>query len=170
MRQRARPGFRRDVVETMPSATWTLLAVPRAMAVAFGADFSLLLVVEPPVTIADPTGLTVLPASVEAEKWWRQRAADYLAAVAGKLEAEGVAVTSNVVDGPGVASVVLAQVEPRGIDLVVIASHGAGGFERLVVGSVADKVIRGAWVPVLVVRTDKAHALTAGEPREPSTP
>ena len=38
------------------------------------------------------------------------------------------------------------------VDLVVIATHGRGGAARLSVGSVADKVIRGAVCPVLTVR------------------
>jgi nucleotide-binding universal stress UspA family protein len=38
------------------------------------------------------------------------------------------------------------------VDLVVIATHGRGGAARLTVGSVADKVIRGAVCPVLTVR------------------
>jgi len=36
--------------------------------------------------------------------------------------------------------------------LIALATHGAGGLERLMVGSVADKVIRGATTPVLIVR------------------
>jgi len=39
------------------------------------------------------------------------------------------------------------------IDLVVIGSHGRKGLDRLLIGSVADKVIRGAKVPVLIVRS-----------------
>jgi universal stress protein A len=41
--------------------------------------------------------------------------------------------------------------EPR-IDLVVMATHGRGGVARLVMGSVADKIIRGAPCPVLTMR------------------
>jgi nucleotide-binding universal stress UspA family protein len=39
------------------------------------------------------------------------------------------------------------------IDLVVIGSHGRKGLDRLLIGSVADKVVRGAKVPVLIVRS-----------------
>lgn len=38
------------------------------------------------------------------------------------------------------------------IDLVVMATHGRGGVERFVMGSVADRVIRGASCPVLTIR------------------
>lgn len=38
------------------------------------------------------------------------------------------------------------------IDLVVMATHGRGGVARLVMGSVTDKVVRGASCPVLTLR------------------
>jgi nucleotide-binding universal stress UspA family protein len=39
------------------------------------------------------------------------------------------------------------------VDLIVIGTHGHGGIERMLLGSVADKVIRTANQPVLVVRS-----------------
>jgi len=54
--------------------------------------------------------------------------------------------------------------EPR-IDLVVMATHGRGGVARLVMGSVADKIIRGAPCPVLTMRevpaAEAASSVTA---------
>ena len=37
------------------------------------------------------------------------------------------------------------------MDLIAVATHGRGGLPRLVLGSVADKVLRAASVPILVV-------------------
>jgi nucleotide-binding universal stress UspA family protein len=42
--------------------------------------------------------------------------------------------------------------EEQNVDMIVVGSHGIGGFERLVIGSVSEKVVRHAKVPVLVVR------------------
>lgn len=39
------------------------------------------------------------------------------------------------------------------IDLAVIGTHARQGLDRLLIGSVADKVVRGAKVPVLIVRS-----------------
>jgi nucleotide-binding universal stress UspA family protein len=39
------------------------------------------------------------------------------------------------------------------IDLIVIGSHGRKGLDRLLIGSVADKVVRGAKVPVLIIKS-----------------
>jgi starvation-inducible DNA-binding protein len=38
------------------------------------------------------------------------------------------------------------------VDLIALATHGRGGLRRLLVGSVADKVLRGSTTPVLVYR------------------
>jgi hypothetical protein len=46
---------------------------------------------------------------------------------------------------------VLSQAEAHRCDLIAIATRGLGGVQRMFLGSVADKVIRGAAVPVLVV-------------------
>jgi len=39
------------------------------------------------------------------------------------------------------------------IDLIIIGSHGRKGLDRLLIGSVADKVVRGAKVPVLIIKS-----------------
>jgi nucleotide-binding universal stress UspA family protein len=44
-----------------------------------------------------------------------------------------------------------------GADLLVMTSHGRTGFERLMLGSVTEKVVREARVPVLVVRSQPFH-------------
>jgi nucleotide-binding universal stress UspA family protein len=53
-----------------------------------------------------------------------------------------------VEEQPGRA--ILDAIAPSEIDLIALATHGQRGLSRLVLGSVADKVIRGASVPVLV--------------------
>jgi nucleotide-binding universal stress UspA family protein len=46
----------------------------------------------------------------------------------------------------------------RAIDLIVMGTHGRGGMSHLLLGSVADKVIRAAPCPVMTVRADGASA------------
>ena len=48
---------------------------------------------------------------------------------------------------------ILAQAKTSRPDLIVIGSHGRGGVQRLVLGSVAEKVLRLATCPVLTVRS-----------------
>ncbi len=49
-------------------------------------------------------------------------------------------------------SELLSYAESHAIDLVVIGTHGRKGIDRLLIGSVADKVTRSSKVPVLLVR------------------
>jgi nucleotide-binding universal stress UspA family protein len=50
----------------------------------------------------------------------------------------------------------------EGIDLLVLATHGRTGLQRVVMGSVAERVVRLAPCPVLVVRNRAAAPLHAG--------
>lgn len=45
----------------------------------------------------------------------------------------------------------------EGADLIVVGTHGRRGFSRVILGSVADRLLRTAVRPVLVVRADAAH-------------
>jgi nucleotide-binding universal stress UspA family protein len=53
---------------------------------------------------------------------------------------------------------ILDYVETHGVDLVVMATHGRTGFEHLVLGSVAEAVVRRAPCAVLTVRPTAPHA------------
>ncbi len=124
----------------------------------FNAEYALLMVVEPPVPIADPSGLMIVPTSANTEKELHAAATKYLDDLAQRLRKEGLTVTTHPIDGPATAGAIIAQADALKADLIALASHGAGGFERLVVGSVADKVIRGSTHPTFVVRPPKgAH-------------
>jgi nucleotide-binding universal stress UspA family protein len=86
--------------------------------------------------------------------WARQQdieARNALARLASRVDFRGARVTTEVVPAEGVADALLAIARTRSVDLIVVGTHGATGLERLILGSVADKVIRGASQPVLVV-------------------
>jgi Ala-tRNA(Pro) deacylase len=85
----------------------------------------------------------------EAEAW--RRATIYLDTVAPQLHKRSLAVIPQVRVG-AVAPTILEAVEAYHIDLIVMTTHGRGGVNRMLVGSVADKVLRGANVPVLFYR------------------
>jgi nucleotide-binding universal stress UspA family protein len=83
-------------------------------------------------------------ASHEAE------ASAYLATIVGRLGDRGVTARSRVVIAPHPAEAILGVAGSVDSDLIVMATHGRGGLQRMVLGSVADRVIRGADSPVLV--------------------
>ena len=81
----------------------------------------------------------------------RAVARTYLEGRAWKLRRAGWRVEYEVVTEWNTAAAVLNCVEARHCDLIAMATRGRGGVQRLFLGSVADKVIRGAATPVLVL-------------------
>jgi nucleotide-binding universal stress UspA family protein len=59
--------------------------------------------------------------------------------------------TTELITGVS-ARVILEFAQTRGIDLIVMGTHGRSGVAHLLMGSVAEKVVRGAPCPVLTVR------------------
>jgi nucleotide-binding universal stress UspA family protein len=66
-------------------------------------------------------------------------------------KAAGLETESLVLKGDP-AERIVSFAEEQNIDMIVVGSLGKGEFERLVIGSVSEKVVRHAKVPVLVVR------------------
>lgn len=98
-----------------------------------------------------------------------QRAHNALKAMATDLAEEDVSVETHVRKGRA-ASSILTVVDEHDIDMVVIASRGLSGVERVLLGSVAAKVTRRSPCPVLVVKSittslvpDRTPGVTASE-------
>jgi len=72
--------------------------------------------------------------------------------------AKDVNVTGDLVMGYH-ADEILKYAEEKGVDLILMASHGRSGTKRWSVGGVADKILRASKVPVFLVHTDTEKAL-----------
>lgn len=156
----AAPSALRRILLALDGSTFSEQAVAATTMLGrpFNAEYALMMVVEPPLPLVDPSGLMVMPTSAAAVKELKSAASGYLEGVAARLRKDGLRVTTHQVDAATAAGAIIAQADELKVDLIALASHGAGGFERLVVGSVADKVIRGSTHPTLVVRPPKdAH-------------
>lgn len=81
----------------------------------------------------------------------REAAAHYLEQVAAGMRAAGMHVHTDVVPSPPSAAI-LAYARDHAADMIAMETHGRGGLTRLLLGSVTEKVLRGAAVPVLVHR------------------
>ena len=68
-----------------------------------------------------------------------------------------LAAKAEVVFGSG-ADTIVEYAASRGIDLIVMGTHGRTGMAHLLLGSVAERVVRTAPCPVLTVRTPPHHA------------
>ncbi|HEV3258268.1 MAG TPA: universal stress protein [Gemmataceae bacterium] len=125
-----------------------------------GADYTLLRIIKPmvmgPYDPADSLPGHLDPSAVEQlQRLYRDEeseAGSYLERVAGRLRDRALKVQTRVVvhDQPAVA--ILEEVKAHRADLVALATHGRSGLPRLFLGSVADKLVRGTTVPVLLQR------------------
>jgi nucleotide-binding universal stress UspA family protein len=76
----------------------------------------------------------------------------------GRLRAAGFDVHVVVAEGDPAATIAAVAAE-RGAGLIAMTTHGRSGFDRLVLGSVAERLIRSSPVPVLAIRLEHAPAL-----------
>ncbi len=81
----------------------------------------------------------------------RANAHTYLSGVAASLRAESLHVRTAVVDGLP-SGAILEHARAQAVDLIALATHGRSGAARWLLGGVADKVVRGATLPVLLYR------------------
>jgi nucleotide-binding universal stress UspA family protein len=113
------------------------------------------------------TFLGVNPA--EAQVKVVREAEEYLEGVAGRIRREGIGdVQASVWYGRAATSIVEAA-RFYEVDLIVMSTHGRSGLGRLILGSVAESVIRGTTTPILLVRRPEAPVQLpegAGEARE----
>jgi len=119
-----------------------------AKAAALAADASATLVLVRAAEAYTLPGVDPTDAQVEVVR----EAEEYLAALAARLREQGVkAVETTVWYGPAAAAIVEAA-RLRRADLIVMSTHGRSGLGRLILGSVAESVLRGTTVPILVLR------------------
>ena len=80
--------------------------------------------------------------------------AQYMMDAAGDLTASGVKIQPVVLFG-NPAEQIIEYAKANGVDLIVMSTHGQTGVGRWFAGSVAQKVLQGANVPVLLVRVNQ---------------
>lgn len=78
--------------------------------------------------------------------------ADYLRGVEERLAASGLKVRSELLTGGRPSDRIIAYVKNNPFNLIVMCTHGRSGINRLVNGSVADRVLRGVSNPIFLVR------------------
>jgi nucleotide-binding universal stress UspA family protein len=103
----------------------------------------------------------------EAEVRVVQEAEAYLAEVQARLASTGTTdVETTVWYGPPAAAIVEAA-EFRKVGLIVMTTHGRTGLGRLILGSVAESVVRGSVTPILLLRAEGAPLETPAGHAEP---
>lgn len=88
-----------------------------------------------------------------------ERASDLIDEARAFAENAGVdSVSGSIEFGPSVNKVISSYVEDHNVDLIVTGTHGRSGFDRYIMGSVTEDLIRTAPVPVLTVREPPQEA------------
>ena len=82
----------------------------------------------------------------------KQGSAEYLEAHAERLRRRGFRVTTSVAVDAQPGHGVLSEADAVGSDVIAMATHGRTGLSRAILGSAADKVLRGTHAPLLLFR------------------
>jgi nucleotide-binding universal stress UspA family protein len=112
-----------------------------------GVRYLLLHVIREVLYITDPMAVAYPDEAV-----LREAAERYLGGVAERMRGRGFEVETRVVRAAQPAQAILDAADEFGAELIALETQGLGARPRLPIGSVADKVVRGARVPVLVHR------------------
>jgi len=130
----------------------------RALARQFGSHVTLLqaiVAVEQVASAIEPTmgGAVMDPELIEETLESDENAAtSYLGRLAADLRTDGL--TVDVEHPPGPADdVIVEAAQHLKADLIALTTHGRGGLQKLVFGSVAESVVRKSTCPVLLVRS-----------------
>lgn len=95
-------------------------------------------------------------------QYLREQAAAYLAERCESTREQGVDSKAKVVEAENVAEAILNTAKKVGADAIVISTHGRGGFRRWLLGSVTERVLRQATIPVLLIRANSEPEANAG--------
>ena len=84
----------------------------------------------------------------------REQYTIYLTEQVESLLAQGIQAQWELVDKGGVSASIIDLATEKGCDLIVMSTHGRAGMQRFMFGSVAERVVRHARVPVLLIRPE----------------
>lgn len=112
-----------------------------------------------------PIHLGYLPDEIQEKSFPEERrktAEAYLATVSRRLETEGIGLLeTRVLTAYNAAHGLLDYCKENEVDVLALSTHGRGGVARFLIGSVADKLVRSAGIPVLITRRPSAPPETA---------
>ncbi|TLU82782.1 MAG: universal stress protein [Chlorobium sp.] len=123
----------------------------REFATGMGASIYLLNVIDIPEE--------VLVNNLPLEEKFEKKEHDRLGEIMNKLSSEGLQADGSVEFGDP-ADIILEKAEKLGVNLIIMGSHSKHGLNRLLAGSVTEKVIRKAKCPVLIVKSHETEFIS----------
>lgn len=124
-----------------------------ALGALSSAEYVLVHVTEPSAWLGRlPGGTQAAYPATEGHEKREHQAEDYLKRTVARLAEQGHQAESRVIVSSHLARAILDAARAVRADLIAMATHGRGGLSRLLIGSVADKVMRRSDVPLLLCR------------------
>lgn len=137
------------------------LPVAAALAKRTGGVVRLVHVISPSsMVVPTPIGPVAYPGEIYQEVVNEMTDSGQAMLEEAKEKLDGVDVETQILNGPVAASIENA-VEPD--DLIVMTTHGRTGFQRWLLGSVAEKLMKSGKVPVVLVPSSERVAATSDE-------
>lgn len=130
------------------------LPYAKALAERFGSHITLLHVVGP-ITWEAEMRAELPDAETQLQQREAESAAAYLRQQEAELAGQGFTVNALTLSHASVPAAILATVAGEGADAIVMCTHGLTGLRRLLLGSVAEQVVRRSPVPVVLVRSQR---------------
>lgn len=143
----------KHILVPVDGSSTSLQAVSQAVAIssAFGSTVTAIYVIDPYPFTGVGTEFAYSQANyLSAAKAEAQEA---FVAVRAQFEAAGLKAETRMVEAHATWRGIVETADALQVDLVVMGSHGRRGLEKLVLGSVTQRVLQHASQPVLVVRS-----------------
>jgi nucleotide-binding universal stress UspA family protein len=103
---------------------------------------------------------TTLPDFIPEEKFLeeaRKDAEGHFASAQADLAAKGIRIVASVEESNDVAGNIMEVIDRDKIDMVVISTHGMTGWHPLVFGSIAEKIVKLAQCPLMLLRSARSE-------------
>jgi universal stress protein A len=140
-------------IDLSPAGT-RVLEQAQPFATKFSATIDLLYVWTPPALLAPEALLTGVGVSEQPLlEWMGNNAREQLDKFASNAQSAGIPIAGSYCELGDPATSILEHAGNGGYDLLVLGTHGRTGLSHMLLGSVAEKVVRRARCPVLTVRT-----------------
>lgn len=146
----------------------TILPYARLWAHATDRTLTLLQVIPAPA-VPDPLLGTVAPDTVPYPTWTarHQAAQQYLSALGPRLNEAGHTVHIAIREGDAATMIVAYAAGEAAVAGIALSTHGHGGLDRLLLGSVAEQVLHSAPKPLLVMRPQRDEGAIRLPPARP---
>lgn len=139
------------VATDFSAASGAALEFAKTLASRFGASLHLLHVLEDPYITGAFAADIYAPPPPGLRESWLHSAETTMATLLTDADKTAFDYTTDVAFGP-IAHTIVERASQIGADLIVMGTHGRGGVAHLLMGSVAERVVRTAGCPVLTTR------------------